>query len=268
MSRLLKNFAHIVIISFCFAVASCQSGGSEDLTQDTVFLESGVKYVYLNKGSGLQVDTGSHVTTHINLMVNGDTVWSTLAPGEQLFEFDAQRTSLIKGFAEVVMYAKEGDRILAIIPSELGYGERGTGDDIPPNSTLYFDLDFLKVEVPKMFLSDVILDVLENDGIDELDAALEKIGNDTVQYNLSVAEWPAAHRKLMNEGKFNLSVDMWNYRLANEKEAAAFYYLAQAYDSLGQKDEAMSTLKSGMEEFSGNRDTEFLRNYMEELQKR
>ena len=252
----------------CFILASCTSGGEESYAQDTVFLESGVKYLYLTKGSGTPVDTGSHVTTHINLMVGGDTVWSTLAPGEQQFEFDAQRTSLIKGFAEVVMYAKQGDRLLAIIPPELGYGERGAGDDIPPNSTLYFDLDFLKVDKPKLFLSDIVLDVLRNEGIDKLDAELDRIGNDTIQYNLSASEWSAAHRRLINAGDFELSIDMWNYRLSNEKEPANYYYLAQAYDSLGQNDKAIITLKIGLQVFSGNRNKEFLRNYLEDLQKR
>ena len=86
------------------------------------------------------------------------------------------------------MYAKQGDKILAIIPPELGYGERGAGDDIPPNSTLYFDLDFLKVEVPKLFLSDVILNVLDKKGIQGLGEELERIGNDISRYNLSASE--------------------------------------------------------------------------------
>ena len=86
------------------------------------------------------------------------------------------------------MYAKQGDKILAIITSELGYGERGAGDDIPPNSTLYFDLDFLKVEVPKLFLSDVILNVLDKKGIQGLGEELERIGNDISRYNLSASE--------------------------------------------------------------------------------
>ena len=106
------------------------------------------------------------------------------------------------------MYAKQGDKILAIIPPELGYSERGAGDDIPPNSTLYSDLDFLKVEVPKLFLSDVILDVLDKKGIQGLGEELERIGNDISRYNLSASEWVAAHCKLLNMGKFDQSVDL------------------------------------------------------------
>jgi FKBP-type peptidyl-prolyl cis-trans isomerase FkpA len=40
---------------------------------------------------------------------------------------------------------KEGDSWELVVPSDLGYGQDGAGDDIPPNQTLVFDMTLLKV---------------------------------------------------------------------------------------------------------------------------
>ena len=51
---------------------------------------------------------------------------------------------MIKGWGEGLTDIKEGGKIRLFIPSDLGYGQRGTGP-IPGNSVLIFDVELIKV---------------------------------------------------------------------------------------------------------------------------
>ena len=54
------------------------------------------------------------------------------------YSSDAQ---LIPGFKEALLTMKVGDKVRVFIPASQGYGERGAGDVIPPNSDLIFDIE-------------------------------------------------------------------------------------------------------------------------------
>ena len=65
-------------------------------------------------------------------------------PGNFTFPLGAGR--VIKGWDQGVPGMKVGGQRTLIIPSSMGYGKRGAGNDIPPNATLVFDVELMKVQ--------------------------------------------------------------------------------------------------------------------------
>ena len=114
------------------------------LAQDTATTFSGLKYVVLEEGDGREAYANRIVTVqYTGRFEDGtifDSAWSTP------FQFVTGHGQIIKGWDEGIRLMSEGSRYLFIIPPKLGYGKKGYGDIIPPNTTLYFEVRLLKVE--------------------------------------------------------------------------------------------------------------------------
>ncbi len=111
-----------------------------------VTTKSGLKYVELKEGDGKEAKAGDTVSVHYTgWLKDGKKFDSSLDRG-QPFSFKLGAGMVIKGWDEGVAGMKVGGKRKLIIPPDLGYGQRGAGNVIPPGAELTFEVELLKVQ--------------------------------------------------------------------------------------------------------------------------
>ena len=109
-----------------------------------------LKMTDVKLGKGAEAKPGQPVTVNYTgwLYVHGakgKKFDSSFDHGEP-FTFQLGAGNVIPGWDQGVAGMKVGGERTLIIPPELGYGSSGTPDgDIPPNATLIFDVQLVKV---------------------------------------------------------------------------------------------------------------------------
>ena len=116
---------------------------------DWVTTNSDLKYLDHVVGEGEDAVNGMTVEMHYTgwLWENGQRSkkFDSSRDGNQPFSFPLGAGRVIKGWDEGILGMKVGGKRELIIPPELGYGARGAGSLIPPNATLNFEVEFLRV---------------------------------------------------------------------------------------------------------------------------
>ncbi len=107
--------------------------------------DSGLRYKIIQKGSGAQAEKGKSVSVHYEGSLDNGQVFDSSYRRKDPITFNLGIGQVIQGWDEGIALLKEGDKARFVIPSYLGYGERGAGGVIPPNATLVFDVELVKV---------------------------------------------------------------------------------------------------------------------------
>lgn len=116
------------------------NGGTDDA--ELKDLEGGLKYRDVKEGSGDAVKAGATITIHYTgWTVDGNVFDSSKKTGMPA-TFPLGR--LIPGWQKGIPGMKPGGIRKLVIPGALGYGPDGSGDNIPPNATLVFEIELVK----------------------------------------------------------------------------------------------------------------------------
>ena len=110
--------------------------------EKVVKTESGLMYEVIKLGDGGPKPTAN---SDVEVRYRGELIDGTVFD-EATTPVTLNLGGVIKGWTEGVQLMSVGDKYRFYIPSELGYGEQGAGNDIKPNAALVFDIELVSIK--------------------------------------------------------------------------------------------------------------------------
>lgn len=106
--------------------------------------DSGLQYKVIHQGEGKKPNSSDTVLVHYRgTLTDGKEFDSSYKRGQPV---SFKVSGVIKGWQEILPMMNAGSKWQIYVPPHLGYGERGAGADIPPNSALIFDVELLSIK--------------------------------------------------------------------------------------------------------------------------
>ena len=109
-------------------------------------LPNGLQYEVLKSGdqsSPMPQLQDTVVAHYAGTLIDGKEFDNSYKRGEPL---TIPVAGVIRGWTEILQKMHIGDKWKVVIPSELGYGDRGAGQDIPGGATLVFEMELLGIK--------------------------------------------------------------------------------------------------------------------------
>ena len=147
--RWLTRFLPLVVSPLiCLQMATGTEPGAADADAPQEFstTNSGLKYRVLRKSNGATPRATDHVTVHYRgwLPDNGNQEFDSSYKRGEPTSFPLNR--VIPGWTEGLQLVSEGGMIELEIPGNLAYGQGGIPGTIPPNATLRFLVELIKIK--------------------------------------------------------------------------------------------------------------------------
>lgn len=213
----------IILILFVLAFSFYSYAG------DTVTTGSGLKYIVVKKGKGKKSEAGKMAEVHYTGWLTDGKKFDSSRDRNETFEFNLGAGQVIKGWDEGVSLMKIGDKFRLIIPPDLGYGEKGAGDVIPPNATLIFDVELIGVHKPKKSVIDTMLTVILEKNVEKAIDVYYNIKDEKEdEYNFKESQLNILGYQLLQVGKTKEAVEI--FKLNVEQYPDSY----NVYDSLGE----------------------------------
>ena len=112
--------------------------------EGVVTLPSGLQYKVLAEGKGTSPNPTDNVTVHYRGTLVDGTEFDNSYKREKPATFRVD--GVIAGWTEALQRMKPGAKWQLFVPAKLGYGDRGAGPLIPPDSTLIFEVELISVQ--------------------------------------------------------------------------------------------------------------------------
>lgn len=115
--------------------------------KDTVTTASGLKYIKVKSvPEGIQASSGKMVAAQYTGYLLDGTKFDSSVERDSPHNFQLGVGQVIPGWDEGIALLKVGEKARLIIPANLAYGAQGAGGIIPPNATIVFDVELMKVQ--------------------------------------------------------------------------------------------------------------------------
>lgn len=146
-----KNIALIVgffvLLLGASVVLMYQNGPSDNSdNNNTQNSQKGLVVENVLIGKGKEAVKGSKITVNYTGTLENGTKFDSSYDRKEPFQFVLGGGEVIEGWDTGILGMKEGGKRKLTIPANLGYGENGAPPAIPPNATLIFEVELLKVE--------------------------------------------------------------------------------------------------------------------------
>jgi len=126
-------------------IAEGQKFLEENAKRDGIVVRpSGLQYEVLTQGDGAIPEATNQVVAHYEGRLLSGKVFDSSYKRNEPATFPVN--GLIPGWQEALQIMPVGSKWRLFIPTDLGYGMRGAGADIPGGATLIFDLELLSIE--------------------------------------------------------------------------------------------------------------------------